>query len=135
MKAKKLFMGVFLLVAMMGCPSKKQTVQDVTPLEVAGLLRNDFAVLVDVREKDEVADGMAVDAKWMPLSKIEAGDPAWQDFLKNLPKDKQIVFYCAAGARAGKVAAMVADKGFRTGNMGGFDDWAKAGLPVRKPGP
>lgn len=108
-------------------------VAQVSPKETEGLLRNDFAVLVDVREEDEIKDGMAAPAKWFPTSKIQADDPSWKEFVSKLPKDKQIVFYCAVGGRAGKVAAKLAEQGFKVGNMGGFRDWQSAGLPVRKP--
>jgi rhodanese-related sulfurtransferase len=104
-----------------------------TPLEAYGMLRNDFAVLVDVREADELKDGMAAPAKWVPTSKIEKNDPEWQQFVAQLPKDKQIIFYCAVGVRAGKAAAKLAEQGFRTGNIGGYTDWLKAGLPTKKP--
>lgn len=108
-------------------------VEKITALETKGLLVNGFAVLVDVREDDEVKDGMAADAQWMPLSKIEANSPEWAAFQKKLPKDKKIVLYCAAGGRAGKVAKMLTEKGYQTANMGGFSSWEAAGLPVKKP--
>lgn len=104
-----------------------------SPMEAMGELRNDFAVLVDVREDSEIKEsGMAEPAKWMPTSKINANDPEWQKFVQQLPKDKRIVFYCAAGGRAGKVAELLSSQGFRTANIGGFKDWAAAGLPVKK---
>ena len=108
-------------------------VEKISARETKGLLVNDFAVLVDVREEDEVKDGMAADAQWMPMSKIEADDPAWVAFQKKLPKDKKIVLYCAVGGRAGRVAKMLSEKGFKTANMGGFASWVAAGLPVKKP--
>lgn len=107
-------------------------VSAVTPMEASGMLRNDFAVLVDVREADEVKGGMAQPAQWMPMSEIKEGNPRWVQFVEKLPKDKQIILYCAKGGRAGKVATMLVEKGFRTANMGGFSDWAKAGLPIKK---
>lgn len=108
-------------------------VRQITPMEAMGEVRNDFAVVVDVREPSELTDGMAQPAQNMPMSKIEANDPAWQEFKNNLPKDKLVVFYCAKGGRAGKVAESLAQEGYRTANMGGFEDWTAAGLPTKKP--
>ena len=108
-------------------------VAQVSVKEAEGLIRNDFAVLVDVREDDEIKSGMAAPARWFPTSKIEADDPSWKEFVSKLPKDKQIVFYCAAGVRAGQAAAKLAGQGFKVGNMGGFKDWKAAGLPVKQP--
>ncbi|MGZ3696861.1 MAG: rhodanese-like domain-containing protein [Bdellovibrionota bacterium] len=123
------------ILTLVGCTSSSGSAPSrVTPQEAAGLQRNDFAVLVDVREADEIEHGMAQGALWMPTSKIEPSNPDWQAFIKKLPHDKQIVFYCKAGGRAGKAAKLLSTEGFKTANMGGFDDWKSAGLPVKKPG-
>jgi len=98
------------------------------------MLRNDFAVLVDVREADEIANGMAEGAQWMPYnSKMLPNSPEFETWLKTLPKDKEIILYCRSGRRSGIAAAeILANKGFKTANMGGFEEWEKAGLPVKK---
>lgn len=115
------------------CTPKHPGVSQVTPQEAYGSLKNGFAILVDVREQEEVRDGMAESAVWVPTSKIEARDVSWTQFVDKLPKDKQIIFYCAAGVRAGRAAAELAEKGYKTGNMGGYSSWLKAGLPIKKP--
>lgn len=124
--------AVFSVFGASGCTQKTAQVKSISPNETEGLLRNDFAVLVDVRELDEVKEGMAAPAQWMPLSKIQANDPEWQQFLEKLPKDKQIVVYCRSGRRSGIVAEMLAAKGLKVYNMGGFQSWKDAGLPVKK---
>lgn len=121
-----LFSSIFL-----GC-SKKGEYREVAPMEIQGMLLNGFAVLVDVREKDEMHSGIAKDARWMPMSKIKKQHPDWIAFKQELKdKDKMLVFYCAAGGRAGKVAKDLSKEGYSTGNMGGFKDWVDAKLPVR----
>lgn len=119
-----------------GCTKKSGddvAVREVSAMEAAGALRNGFAVLVDVREKDEIADGMAEPATWMPTSKAVEGSPEWEKFVSGLPKDKEIIVYCAAGGRAGEVAEKLAKESFKVANMGGFKDWKAAGLPTKKP--
>ncbi len=43
------------------------------------------------------------------------------------PQGQQVIFYCAAGRRTGKAAAL----GDRVANMGGFSDGPAAGLPTQ----
>jgi rhodanese-related sulfurtransferase len=126
-------LGLFVVLATLSACTRSATpVASVSPKETEGLLRNNFALLVDVRESDEVTEGIAAPARWAPLSKME-NEADWKAFASSLPKDKQIVFYCASGGRAQRVAEKLAQLGFKTGNMGGYDDWKSAGLPVRKP--
>ncbi|MCM2323518.1 MAG: rhodanese-like domain-containing protein [Oligoflexia bacterium] len=131
MRIRNIFVIALLLL---GC-TRTTPVSTVSPREVDGLLRNDFAVLLDVREESEIkAEGMADRALWFPSSKIEANDPSWREFLGKLPRDKQIVIYCRSGRRSGLAADKLAKEGFRVSNMGAFQDWVKAGLPVKKNG-
>jgi rhodanese-related sulfurtransferase len=129
-----LLAGVFVLITVfvVSCTKTGASVAAITPREAMGEARNDFAVIVDVREEDEVKGGMAENAVWIPTSKIKANDPQWTSFLEKTSKDKKLVFYCAAGVRAGKIAAMAAEHGFRAANMGGYKDWVAAGLPTKK---
>ncbi|MBI4925436.1 MAG: rhodanese-like domain-containing protein [Bdellovibrio sp.] len=123
------FIVMLMLLSLCSCYNTS-AVRSVTPQEVMGLLRNDFAILVDVRESEELKDGMAQGAIWMPTSKIESDENAWREFVSKLSKAKEIIFYCAAGVRAEKVAKKLASLGFKTANMGGFSDWVKTGLPI-----
>ncbi len=97
----------------------------------AALVEKGSATLVDVREEDEVTSGMAKPAKWFPLSKLNADPAAFKTFLGGIPKGNKVIFYCAAGKRAGKAAEKAAELGYRVANMGGFSDWSAAGLPTK----
>jgi rhodanese-related sulfurtransferase len=122
-----------LIASLMGC-FKKDSAPPLmmTPAEAFGQSRNDFAIIVDVREEDELKGGLAAPAVWMATSHYKANDAVWQQFVQKLPKDKTIAIYCAAGGRAGKIAADLAAQGFKTANIGGFKDWVAAGLPVKQ---
>lgn len=131
-----LLLGASLFSMVGSCTrSQRQPVVSVTPMEAYGVIRNDFGVLVDVREADETREGMAAPARWMPYSKIGSNDPAWRDFLSQLSKekDKQIIIYCSEQSCAAKVADLLADQGFKAANMGAYSDWVKAGLPAKTP--
>lgn len=91
------------------------------------------SVLLDVREADEVDDGMISAARWVPFSKIQANDPSWQAEVSKLPRDQPVIVYCAAGGRAQKVAEKLAAMGVQAVNGGGYDGLKSAGLATRKP--
>ena len=105
-------------------------VEKIDAKSAAALVEKGGATLVDVREEDEVTAGMAKPAKWFPLSKVQSDPPAFKAFLAKLPKGK-VVFYCAAGRRAGLAAEQAVAQGYPAANMGGFSDWQAAGLPTK----
>ncbi|WP_414473775.1 rhodanese-like domain-containing protein [Microvirga sp. M2] len=86
-------------------------------------LQDGSILLVDVREPHEYAAGHIPGAILHPLSSF---DPA------SLPKDKRIVFSCAAGVRSARALeyAQAAGLDIREHYKGGFKDWAAAGEPV-----
>jgi len=55
------------------------------------------AILVDVREADEVAEGMIPGAIHQALSQFP-------EYEQDMPRDKEIVFYCRSGKRSLKAA-------------------------------
>lgn len=57
------------------------------------------ALLVDVREQEEVDAGMIDGAEHWALSEFEA-------FETKVPKNKEIVFYCRSGRRSLKAAEL-----------------------------
>jgi rhodanese-related sulfurtransferase len=109
-------------------------VEKITPTAAAQRAKEGTAILVDVRERNEIAAGMAEGAHWYPSSSIEDDPDAYKKFVESLPADRTLVFYCASGVRAG-AAAEIARKelGRRTANFGGFKDWKASGLPVAIP--
>jgi len=104
-------------------------VEKIEPKAAAALVEKNQATLVDVREEDEVTAGMAKSAQWFPMSKMKDPD-AFKAFLAKLPKGK-VIFYCAAGGRAGRAAEQAKALGYDVANMGGFKDWKGAGLPTK----
>lgn len=90
------------------------------------------AILVDVREPSEAAQGMAEPAVLMPLSEMENNSPEWRKFVAGLDKKRKVIVYCRSGRRSGIVGEKLAGMGFDVMNMGGFSSWEKAGLPVKK---
>ncbi len=69
------------------------------------------AVLLDVREDDEWADGHLKHAALMPLSEVRKGEIP-EKYLKILPKDKPVYLHCQAGGRTVKCAEVLKEKGY-----------------------
>ncbi len=87
-------------------------------------LINAGALLVDVREDDEWADGHAPDAILVPMSQL-SGRAA------ELPQDRLIVCVCHLGGRSARVAEALNGGGWQAVNLiGGMEAWQRAGLPV-----
>lgn len=125
------------LVFLTSCTKKTLAPTTELPVrEAMGLISNDFAVLIDVREAAEIKESFAAKpALWMPMSKIESNDPSWNALLKSLPKGKKIIFHCHAGRRAKIAALKLADQGFETAYLGEFEEWKNAGLPIEHRNP
>ncbi|MHC4393133.1 MAG: rhodanese-like domain-containing protein [Planctomycetota bacterium] len=102
-----------------------------TPQEAAEQLEAGDAILLDVREEGELVEtGVAKGAVWVPTSAIQQEAEAWKAFRDGLPKGQRVYAFCAAGVRSGKVCELLDSLGIEARNIGGFKDWAGAGLPV-----
>lgn len=109
-------------------------VEKMTPSQANDQVKTGSAVLFDVREADELkAEGKAAPALWLPKSSVDTKDESFHKTLKDLSKSKLVIMYCRSGKRAQVVAEEFEKLGFKTANMGGFDGWKAAGLPVSKP--
>lgn len=106
-------------------------VSRIGPVEAAKLVA-DGAILIDVREPAEWKDtGVAAPALLLAKSDFDGAQTGWKPVLAEA-KDKTLVLYCRSGNRSGRVAAALAEQGYKVVNAGAFKDWAAAGLPVRK---
>lgn len=101
--------------------------------ESAALVQQGQAVLVDVREPREWQEtGVAGPATLLAKSDFDGAKAAWAPFLAKVGKQQTIIVYCRSGGRSGRVAADLAAAGYKVVNGGAFQDWAAAGLPVRR---
>ena len=101
--------------------------KEITATQLAELLDKGEALVVDVREVNEFADGHIPGAVNMPLSTFQAS---------KLPKaeGKTIILNCLGGKRSGMALdkCSVAQEAVDTHLAGGFGAWASAGLPVER---
>lgn len=88
------------------------------------------ARIVDVREPDETAQGIATDAIVIPRGRLE------MDITTDIPdSDTPIVVYCASGVRSLFATEALQAIGYTdvASIDGGFDAWKQAGLPIEQP--
>lgn len=103
-----------------------------TPASCAARVRTGDALLVDVRESDEWARGVAHTAVLLPLSDLTGARLQWGPFLA-AARGREILLYCASGGRSGLAARLLAQEGFQAHNTGGLTSWAAADWPVVPP--
>lgn len=98
---------------------------EITPQQLAEQLKSGSdAQILDVRESDEVAEGMIPGAKHIALGEL-AGR------LNDLDKSRPVIAVCRSGHRSAAAADQLAAAGFTAYTVpGGMLDWTAAGLPV-----
>jgi rhodanese-related sulfurtransferase len=93
-------------------------------------VREQKAVIIDVREQDEWQQGHLAGAGSLPLSVLERGVPP-QELARILPKDKVIYCYCLAGGRCAEAAAILKPLGYDVRAIKpGYPQLVKAGFPA-----
>jgi rhodanese-related sulfurtransferase len=92
-------------------------------------LYNDDALVLDVREDKEYAEGHIPKAKHIPLGQL-AGRLNELDKFKNKP----VLITCRSGQRSARACGMLKKAGFETvyNQAGGLIAWERANLPVSK---
>ena len=96
-------------------------------VDEALVLSKEGALIIDVREPDELAE-LAYDVediKNIPLGELESRSA-------EVPKDKQVIVVCKKGGRSSKAYEILKGKGFENvANMeGGMNAWSEKGLPT-----
>ena len=101
--------------------------KELTANQLAEMLGKGEALVVDVREASEFADGHIPGSVNMPLSTFQPS---------KLPPSggKAIVLTCLGGRRSGMALekCSVAQEAVDTHLAGGFGAWTSAGLPVER---
>jgi len=98
---------------------------EITPQQVS--TRKDDAQIVDVREAEELADGIIPGALHIPLGMIP-------ERRSDLDATRPVVVVCRSGRRSAAAAEQLAEAGFDARTMtGGMLEWAAEGLPMDLP--
>jgi len=101
----------------------------VNTLEATQLINRQDALVLDVREQAEFAQGHILNARGLPLSQLETRVGDIEKF-----KDKPVIVYCATDNRSTSAVAALKKRGFTNAVSlsGEFAAWQQAGLPVQK---
>ena len=108
---------------------KRASVREVDARESARL-REHGAILVDIREQDEVEQGIIPGAVHIPRGFLEM---RIEETVRD--RDTPVIVYCAGGVRSIFGAEALSDLGYRNvaSMAGGFSGWKAVGLPWRVP--
>jgi rhodanese-related sulfurtransferase len=128
----KTLLLIVLVIAVFFVVKRVMAGPSVSPADAAAKVAAGTAILIDVREPDEWADGVAEPAQLCSFSDLRGPRAQWKAVLE-VNKDKELILYCASGARSGIVAGMLRKEGYNAVNAGGYGSWRAAGLPVRQP--
>lgn len=88
------------------------------------------AIIVDVREFEEIKDGLIDKAVWLPMSLISQKGQMLMDF-KDIAQGKHVYLYCKSGKRALRCQDMLRELGIESESIGGYD-FLKTVLPTKK---
>ncbi len=85
------------------------------------------AVLLDVREREELVAARVEGSLLIPMSQLGVR-------LHEVPKDRPVMVICATGNRSANVVSHLLASGWAdVGNVaGGIETWMRMGLPVRR---
>jgi sulfur-carrier protein adenylyltransferase/sulfurtransferase len=106
----------------------KSEIREISPADARG--RADKAVLVDVREGDEWAQGHVPGAVFIPRGYLELR------IEEKVPdRAREVILYCAGGTRSALAARALKDLGYENvwSMAGGFGKWKEAGFPIEVP--
>ncbi len=112
----------------------KQEIENITPLQAQQELSDGNAVLIDIRESEELEkNGKIEGSVHAPRGMIEFYADSTQPYhMPEFEKDKRIILQCASGGRSALAAQTLIRMGYNNvANLdGGLNAWKEAGLPT-----
>lgn len=97
--------------------------------EAVVLMNRKSALVLDVREADEFAQGHLQGARNIPLSQLDVRSKELEKF-----RDKPVLIVCQRGSRASKASRLLKAQNFSALNVlkGGMQAWQEANMPTGK---
>ncbi|MGH8146768.1 MAG: rhodanese-like domain-containing protein [Rhodanobacteraceae bacterium] len=111
----------------------KATIENLTPDQVQAELAGGDAVLVDVRDAAERAQGAIANSVHAPRGMLEFyADPASPMHKPELDPARRVILHCASGGRSALAATTLHQLGYaNVAHLdGGMKAWRAAGKPV-----
>ena len=126
MKLIQIMISVLFMISCSASTPSKKTIK-----EAYEKVLSDKAIFLDVRESDEVNQGVIKNARWIPLSSLQENQTVTLSKVKKLAQDKEIYIYCRSGKRSGIFVKTLQENGIISQNIGGFSDLQSLGLPTQ----
>jgi rhodanese-related sulfurtransferase len=100
-----------------------------SPSAAVQLINREKAIVVDVSEAEEFAQGHVAGARNVPVNALEQ---RLTEVVKN--KSLPLILVCPSGARANRALAVAKNLGYEKAQVlaGGLNAWKEANLPVEK---
>ena len=123
------FVAIAAALAWSFLRARFQGYQNVDPMDATQLMNHRDAVIVDVREGNELGEGQIRESVHVPLGEIKSGP----DKLAR-HKGRPVIAVCRTGSRSGIAASSLVKSGFEEvyNLRGGIMAWQNAGLPLQK---
>jgi rhodanese-related sulfurtransferase len=101
----------------------------VSPMQATLMINREDAVLIDVREAAEFAQGRIANSLHIPLAQLEKRLAELEKY-----KERAIILNCASGSRSGSACSLMRKHGFNKvfSLSGGIASWEQAGLPTTR---
>jgi rhodanese-related sulfurtransferase len=119
--------GLMLLWSIFG--NRIRGIKEVDVAEALQLINHKNALVLDVREDAEFKAGHLLNAKWIPLGRLN-------DRIGELERyrEQNIVVVCRSGQRSASACAILGKQGFTQAHNleGGVMGWQKSNLPLEK---
>ncbi len=101
----------------------------ISPAEAVQLINKEDALVLDIREGNELAQGVIRGSKHLALSVLKQQVEELQDYT-----EKPVIAYCKAGNRSEQACEILKKNNFSNvmSLKGGLEGWKTANLPVAK---
>ena len=121
--------AVIALIIMTELKRATKGYKEVLPAEAVRLINKEDALVLDVREANELAQGSIIDAKHVALSILPEKVSAL-----NEDKNKPIVVFCKMGNRSAQACKLLLKNSYTNvfGLKGGITAWINDQLPIIK---
>lgn len=87
-------------------------------------------VIVDVRELNEVQEGIISGAQWIALSQMKQDPESTILAVEKLSGEKRLFLYCRSGNRVKQFMKYLEGSNVEAINLGGYDGLVKKGFPT-----
>ena len=103
--------------------------KSISPAEAVQLINKEDALVLDIREGNELSQGVIRGSKHLALSVLKQQIEELQDHI-----EKPVIAYCKAGHRSEQACEILKKNNFTNvmSLKGGLEGWKTANLPVAK---